>query len=337
MKRLIYLILLLFGLSGCKTEQQEVQNPIVVDTDFVLQENYYGGAMQWEPNDRDSMTEEQWDRLFRRVEFMKLGYIRCCIMPYFYCFGYDGNDPILLWNMDSTKVDARWYANSRRFMNDLYRQLQFCKDNDIDVLLGEWWKPMNPNWKQAVPVDMPKYTIELDDSRYAVQVAELVEYLVKEKGMTCIKQFNLGNEVNLVANDPRSGYSWEKWKKAILNLRSELDKRGLNDIEIVGPDGGYWGTDVWFNKTLTELDSVVPVIDYHWYINKDWTFTNRVEDETRMFRFFTQMQDSSKVNIWGEMGIRDGHNEVFDQHTLIHQWWYGTFVADALIQTLRSG
>ena len=42
MKRLIYLILLLFGLSGCKTEQQEVQNPIVVDTDFVLQENYYG-------------------------------------------------------------------------------------------------------------------------------------------------------------------------------------------------------------------------------------------------------------------------------------------------------
>ena len=90
MKRLIYLILLLFGLSGCKTEQQEVQNPIVVDTDFVLQENYYGGAMQWEPNDRDSMTEEQWDRLFRRVEFMKLGYIRCCIMPYFYCFGYDG-------------------------------------------------------------------------------------------------------------------------------------------------------------------------------------------------------------------------------------------------------
>ena len=202
---------------------------------------------------------------------------------------------------------------------------------------GVWLNLIRPNWKQAVPVDMPKYTIELDDSRYAVQVAELVEYLVKEKGMTCIKQFNLGNEVNLVANDPRSGYSWEKWKKAILNLRSELDKRGLNDIEIVGPDGGYWGTDVWFNKTLTELDSVVPVIDYHWYINKDWTFTNRVEDETRMFRFFTQMQDSSKVNIWGEMGIRDGHNEVFDQHTLIHQWWYGTFVADALIQTLRSG
>ena len=155
--------------------------------------------------------------------------------------------------------------------------------------------------------------------------------------MTCIKQFNLGNEVNLVANDPRNGYSWEKWKKSILNLRSELDKRGLNDIEIVGPDGGYWGTDVWFNKTLTELDSVVPVIDYHWYINKDWTFTNRVEDETRMFRFFAQMQDSSKVNIWGDMGIRDGHNEVLDQHTLIHQWWYGTFVADALIQTLRSG
>lgn len=70
--------------------------------------------------------------------------------------------------------------------------------------------------------------------------------------------------------------------------------RSWDQTEVIG------GTDVWFNKTLTELDSVVPVIDYHWYINKDWTFTNRVEDETRMFRFFTQMQDSSKVNIWGE-------------------------------------
>ncbi len=99
-------------------------------------------------------------------------------------------------------------------MNDLYRQLQFCKDNDIDVLLGEWWKPMNPNWKQAVPVDMPKYTIELDDSRYAVQVAELVEYLVKEKGMTCIKQFNLGNEVNLVANDSSNRLFMGKMEKS---------------------------------------------------------------------------------------------------------------------------
>lgn len=337
MRKWVYAVLLSIVLIGCKTGQPELKNPIVVDTGFVLQDNYYGGAMQWEPNDRDAMTEAQWERLFKRVRYMNLGYIRCCIMPYFYCFGYEGQEPVLIWDMDSTKVDARWYANSRRYMNDLYRQLQFCKDNDIDVLLGEWWKPMNPNWQQAVPVDMPKYTIELDDPRYAASVADMVEHLVKEKGLTCIKQFNLGNEVNLMAGDPKNGYSWGKWKRSILNLRNELDKRGLDNIGIVGPDGGYWGADVWFNKTLNELDSVVSVIDYHWYINKDWTYTNRVEDETRMFRFFTQMQDRDKVNIWGEMGIRDGHDEVFDQHTLIHQWWYGTFVADALIQTLRSG
>ena len=49
MKRLIYLILLLFGLSGCKTEQQEVQNPIVVDTDFVLQETIMEGRCNGNP------------------------------------------------------------------------------------------------------------------------------------------------------------------------------------------------------------------------------------------------------------------------------------------------
>ncbi|MDD2961932.1 MAG: hypothetical protein PHR45_07640 [Muribaculaceae bacterium] len=323
-------------LMACKQPQLS-KNVIVADTDYVLNDNYYGGAMQWEPNDRDTMSEKQWERLFERVEYMKLGYIRCCIMPYFYCFGYEGAEAKLLWNCDSTQVNAKWYANSRRYMNDLYRLLDFCQKNNIDVLLGEWWKPMNDNWKQTVPVDLPKFTVELDDPKYANQVAEMISYLVKGKKFTCIKQFNLGNEVNLMAGDPNNGYTWEKWKASILNLRGDLDKRGLNNIKIVGPDGGYWGEDTWFNKTLNELDTVVDIIDYHWYINKDWTFTNRVEDETRAFRFFTQLNNPKKTNIWGEMGIRDGHNEKFDQHTLIHQWWYGTFVADALIQTLRSG
>ena len=130
MRKWVYAVLLSIVLIGCKTGQPELKNPIVVDTGFVLQDNYYGGAMQWEPNDRDAMTEAQWERLFKRVRYMNLGYIRCCIMPYFYCFGYEGQEPVLIWDMDSTKVDARWYANSRRYMNDLYRQLQFCKDND---------------------------------------------------------------------------------------------------------------------------------------------------------------------------------------------------------------
>ena len=336
----VYLIVVFcaLGLLGCtRSADNSIINPIIVDTDYIINDNYYGGAVQWEPSDRDALTESQWNRLSSRVKFMKLGYIRCCVMPYHYCFGYDGADPILIWDMDSTKVDSRWYANSRRFMNDLYRQLECCKGNDIDVMLGEWWKPMDPCWNQAVPDDLPKYTVDLEDPRYAVQVAKMVEHLVKDKGLTCIKQFNLGNEVNLVSNDPNSGYSWSKWKKSILNLRAELDKRGLNAIKIVGPDGGYWGPDLWFNKTLHELNRIVSVLDYHWYINKEWTLNNRVEDETRMMHFFAQMKNPANVNVWGEMGIRDGHDETFDQHTLIHQWWYGTFVADALIQTLRSG
>lgn len=332
-----FILFIIVLATSCQKKATLSTNVITVDTDFVLEENYFGGAMQWEPNDRDAMSEAQWTRLFDRVGYMKLGYIRCCIMPYFYCFGYEGNNPKLLWETDSTTINAEWYANSKRYMNDLYRQLEFCQKNNIDVMLGEWWKPMNDNWKQTVPVNMPKFTIELDDPRYTMQVAEMVKHLVKDKGFTCIKQFNLGNEVNLMAGDPKNGYTWEKWKQSILNLRADLDKRGFNDIKIVGPDGGYWGEDVWFDKTITQLDKEVSIIDYHWYINKDWTLTNRVEDETRAFRFFTQLNDPTKKNIWGEMGIRDGHNEIFDQHTLIHQWWYGTFVADALIQTLRSG
>lgn len=332
------IVLLLFGVLF-KTNAQDKNLPkniIKVNTDFVLQNNYYGGAMQWEPNDRDSMTEEQWQRLFSRVKYMKLGYIRCCIMPYFYCFGFDGNTPKLIWKTDPKTVNAEWYANSDRYMKDLYRLLDFCQKENIDVLLGEWWKPNNVEWKQAVPVKLPKYSIELDDPRYTYQISAMVSHLVKDKGFTCVKHFNLGNEVNLMAGDPKTGYTWEKWKKSIQNLYANFKRDGLK-IKIVGPDGGYWGNDVWFNKTLEQLDKEVPVIDYHWYIDKDWTLTNRVEDETRMFRFFTQLNNKDKKNIWGEMGIRDGHSETFDQQTQIGSFWYGTFAADALIQTLRSG
>lgn len=336
--RTAIIILSLCALFTTKAENKKLpQNIIQVNTDFVLQNSYYGGAMQWEPNDRDAMTEAQWERLFSRVRYMKLGYIRCCIMPYFYCFGFNGNTPKMVWNTDSNTVNAEWFANSDRYMKDLYRFLDFCKKENIDVLLGEWWRPNNVEWRQAVPVKLPKYAIELDDPLYAEQVAQMVNHLVKDKGFTCIKQFNLGNEVNLLAGVPGMGYTWEKWKKSIQNLHSNFKRDGLGDIKIVGPDGGYWGEDVWFNKTLEQLDKEVSVIDYHWYIDKDWTLTNRVEDETRMFRFFTQLNNKDKKNIWGEMGIRDGHNEIFDQQTQLHSVWYGTFVADALIQTLRSG
>lgn len=338
MRTPIVILSLLFALFTARAENQNLpQNIIEINTDFVLQNSYYGGAMQWEPNDRDAMTEAQWERLFSRVRYMKLGYIRCCIMPYFYCFGFNGNTPKMVWNTDPKTVNAEWYSNSSRYIKDLYRFLDFCQKENIDVLLGEWWRPNSKECKQAVPVKLPKYSIELDDPLYAEQVAQMVNHLVKDKGFTCIKQFNFGNEVNLLAGVPGLNYTWEKWKKSIQNLDANFKRDGLGYIKIVGPDGGYWGEDTWFNKTLEQLDKEVSVIDYHWYMDKDWTLTNRVEDETRMFRFFTQLNNKDKKNIWGEMGIRDGHNDKFDQQTQLHSFWYGTFVADGLIQTLRSG
>lgn len=332
---------LLMSVIGCKNvgdkEQETARNMIVVDTDFVVQDNYYGGAVQWEPNDRDAMTDAQWERLFKRVEFMKLGYIRCCAMPYFYSFGYEGDKAMLQWEVDPSTINKEWYDNSTRWMNDLYKMLAFCDEQNIDVLLGEWWKPNTVEWRQAVPTNLPKYSLELDDPRYAAQFTALVKHLINDKGFKCIKQVNLGNEVNLMAGSPELGYTWEKWKKSIQYLHADLKRDGFEDIKIVGPDGGLWGDDLWFNKTLEQLNEEVTVIDYHWYINKDWTLSNRVEDETHMYRFFTQLNNKNKTNIWGEMGIRDGHYETMDQHTRIHEVWYGTFAADALIQTLRSG
>lgn len=348
MKYILYTLLstVLLAMFGCeKSSEQTVKNEIVIDTDHVIRKGYYGGAVQWEPNDYDAMNDEQWQRLFNRVEYMKLGYIRCVISPYTYCLGIKEGKPQYVWKSDCVPTsnqpnavrgksagadknkenftDADWLKLAQRQWADLLKILDFCEKHNIDVMFGDWW----------FPADEKFFFMATDDPQYARIITDCVEYLVKEKGYTCIKEYNMGNEVNL--NPP--GYTWEKWSAGIKNIYKNFEEAGLSKtLKIVGPDGGYWG-DLWFNNTINELDKEVQILDYHWYINNDWLLTNRVEDEMRIMRFFTSLNSPQKPIIFGEVGVRDGHNTYTDQHKGIDTYEYGVGMADILIQSMRAG
>lgn len=343
----ISLSLLLFGfLFSCQqtTSEKESANSITVDTDFIIQSNYYGGAVQWEPNDVDSMDDARLERLFKRVDFMKLGYIRCIIRPYTYCLGFKDNVPQYIWDENAILVsansdvdrgrvmglpknkkfsDTEWHRLAQRQWNDLLQILTFCEEKGIDVMFGDWWNPNDKNF----------YFLTPEDPVYARIIADCVDHLVNVKKFTCIKQYNMGNEVNI--NPP--AYTWEKWSTGIKNLYAEFKVKGLQDkIVIVGPDGGYW-QNLWFNLTIDELKEEVGVLDYHWYIDKDWLLTNRVEDEMRTMRFFAALNAPGKPMVFGEVGVRDGHNTHTDQHNGIGTFEYGVGMADILIQSMRAG
>lgn len=309
-------------------------NIIEVNTDNVIVENYYGGSVQWEPNDRDAMTEKQWDRLLQRVEFMELGYIRCCINAYYYCLGFsETNQPLYIWDTESIKKsDKKWIEESKRLMCDLYRILSFCQKHNIKVMLGDWGAPNNSHGAPPF-IELQRYTLNWGDPKYAQISADLIEHLINDKKFTCISQFNLGNEVNMWPET----ISWHSWSTSMKSLYSNLQKKGLSDkIALVGPDGGYWSL-LWFNETIDKLNKEVNVIDYHWYIVNDWLLTNRVEDEMRVMRFFTSLNNPKKENIFGEIGIRDGHIEILDQQSQVGDFWYGVAMTDALVQSMRAG
>jgi hypothetical protein len=346
LKFILPLFLMLYSCSTLQYAKQDlVKNEIQIDTDNIIAKSFYGGGVQWEPNDYDSMSNEQWDRLLDRVSAMKLGYIRCIISSYTYFLGMHDGKPQFIWDenpiVNTGKshlkrgksvgvpkdkhnfTDQDWINLARRQWQDLIRILEFCQSNDIDVMFGDW----------AFPNDTKFYYISVDDPNYAYAIGQCVNFLIKEKGFTCIKEYNLGNEVNINPNH----YTWKNWSQGVRNIYAEFTRLGINkDIKIVGPDGGYW-KDLWFNNTITQLADEVKVIDYHWYINNDWLLTNRVEDEMRIMRFFTQQANPSIPNIFGEVGVRDGHNTSTDQHKGIKTFEYAVGMADIFIQSLRAG
>ena len=345
MKQILFsfLLLLLFSCSDDPNKEKRV-NIINVDTDFIIRDDYYGGAVQWEPNDVDSLSEKQWDRLLSRIDFMHLGYIRCIMRPYTYCLGFKDDVPQYIWDENASPVsgdssalrgrvmglphnrvfpDAEWKRLATRQWNDLLRILKFCQERNIRVMFGDWWFPTDENF----------YYMSTDDPKYARIIADCVKYLVEDKGFTCIQQYNMGNEVNI--NPP--GYTWEKWSTGIKNLYKKFEELGLREkVALVGPDGGYW-QGLWFNETLNELEDEVSVLDYHWYIDKDWLLTNRVEDEMRMMRFFTSLTRPDIPVVFGEVGVRDGHNTHTDQHMGISKFVYGIGMADIAVQAMRAG
>ena len=66
-----------------------------------------------------------WDKVLRRVEFLRLPLARVMIDAFWYCRGFDADGrPVFDWDTP--------------YMRKLYPLLGFCERNGTTVLLGEW-------------------------------------------------------------------------------------------------------------------------------------------------------------------------------------------------------
>ncbi len=302
--------------SLAATKSSASKHPLVpvitVNTDYTVCPSYNGLGVQWDPSFVD-YTAAQWQRIFQRVSILQPQFIRCCYMATSYCTGFKSNgQPIFNWN----SVDMR----------RVYPILDYCQAHHITVLLGEWGPP---------------FGMKVDDPRWSTLIADELNYLIHNRGYTCIPWFNKQNE-------PTGDDAYfQQWRISQLNLQAAITRAKLGKyVKQVGPDTSGEGLFAWLKMCAEQLPQALGEYELHWYATDDNIASDHVESSLRVERKLiddTDPDGKTKPFILGESGTSDtlasqtGNWSSGDSNVLIRSPRYGTLMADYAVQTMRAG
>ncbi|WP_010137155.1 cellulase family glycosylhydrolase [Ochrovirga pacifica] len=353
MQKIITLIIVVTTLLFASCVQKK-STPTVTNEISFLQKNevkspFVGHGVQWSayPHaDSDKaewgalMTDEKWEELYKRLDFINPHIIRVMdIASWRYYQGLDKQQQPML-NFDTQEVKS------------LYKLLDYCQTRNIPVLFGEWGAP--GLWH----LDKKNKEIQrADDERWTKMIVAYLKHLILEKGYTCIQYYNLVNEPN--------GYwastdgDWEQWKKGYQNLNSALKKAGLDKyVSMSGPDAvTQWENPKspikakdWVLQTVDDLNEITGLYDFHIYADqhmiRDGSFVNYLEP------FTAKIIPTGKPLVLGELGMKytgalgeenkkrgqeDPYAGPDDSSMFVYDYFYGIDMADAALQSMIAG
>ena len=281
-----------------------------IDFNTTLKENILGVGTEWDPPMYDCVpdfTDEQWNLIFKRLDFFKLKFTR-----------------IMHYSLLAAPGDTLNDYEGRRAKNVL-RALEYCQSRGVVVMLGMWNKP---HWIKTY-----------DDPVFIRSVADWLIYLREEKKLDCIRYFNFVNEPNGEWEIPND--NWAKWKAGVTALHKEFKERGiLKHMSICGPDSAY--DDEWVDMCAAAIPDIIGEYEYHIYIHDKTEITgNRLENRIKHKRASVNKVDPAgkQKRLWlGEFGCRDGKwDQSVDAQNSVYDHIYGTWIADAVCQTFRAG
>jgi hypothetical protein len=298
---------------------------INVFNDDILVKSYIGNGVMWDAYPSFNISENSWKKVFERVSYMKLNFIRLMVGANDYCITFP-KDGTPIYNFENNKIKR------------VCRILDYCQAHNVDVILGDWNNPQGKN----KGIDSSKHELSWDgidetDPRWTEMIGKFLDFLIKRKGYTCIKYFNLGNEPNGWWSSCKS---FDTWKVSILNLDKELKIIHLRDkIKIVGPDAS--GADDWIKKIISdkELCKVIDAYEVHRYAVENELQNETYLKEMHYYRDYITKNDpngAKKKLFMGEVGMLTGKNE-FDQQKDIATFQYGVWMADFVVQSMNAG
>jgi len=207
---------------------------------------YIGNGVEWDPYDEAevwgaAVSEEDWQKLFRRIDFMRPGYVRCMI-----------NSPYRYYNPETGTYDKS------RNIESLSKLLQYCTDHNITVIYGEY-NP--PTWEMK------------EDQRWVDMSVDYLNYLVNDLGFSCIKYFVIFNEPD--GDWASTNGEYNLWLSMLKRFALKMEKYpGLTEkVQFAAPDvvmdyrnsASPYDAAGWIAQTATDAYHLVGIYDLHAY------------------------------------------------------------------------
>ena len=328
-------LILTVACSGNKREVDKVN--IVFRNDNTVLTNFEGLGVEWGTyEDPDKLSAGSWERSLKIMDRLNPQVTRCMLNYDWFITNFDDKG-------DEDKNNDTWEYNfSNKLMNNTIDVLRYCDDHDIDVAFGCWNVPGNVRLDEY---DMMKEVTS--DIRWAKMTADILEYLVRQQGIRCIKYFVNSNEPNYTGMEGRSknyNNTFQIWAKGVQNVRKALDDRGFQNIKIIGGDTtGFEGTIEYFNGISTSESIRNNVGDYGFHVYCPNMIIDTGDLAVRIKSIYEQVKQndnelgvSRMPHIW-EAGLYDGKDATTDSNALIANFSYGLRMADYTLQCAIAG
>mgnify|MGYP006281916155 CR=1 FL=1 len=309
---IVFLIVAVLGLPA-RAETGEDRIPeILVEADSVVCRSFLGFGAEWDPyyrqksGDVPRVSDEDWEKITERIRYMKPPILRMMML--------------LRWCYDGENY--RW---DKLAMKRLYRHLDVCQEQGVDVILTEW---VIRGWGSV-----PGIT-NVADPAYAEAIGTYLDHLVNEKGYSCIKYLILINHPN------HSSAGWPSWRQGARNVAEQLRSRGLDDeIILLGSDAGGRGHLPWHTRAVDQLGDTLGGYSIHWYAPDSQVRPGELESffaERWNYAWRNDPRGRNKPMLVTEAGMRDGAVPPASNRN-IHTYRYGLFMADYAVQAARAG
>ena len=319
-------------LSACNTSKKGVTS---FNHDDIVQKSFGGLGVEWGVyEDTDKLMDNAWERITGNMSRLGAARVRVMVSYDWFCTNLNKKGT-------SDKSDDTWTYNfTNKYAANMMDILEYCQINNIDVAFGAWNVIANLSEEDEWGM-MDEVT---SDIRWAKITADVLDFLVNQRGFTCIKWFVNSNEPDIVGKQGSSknyNNKYEVWEQGVKNVRAALDGVGLPHIGIIGGDvTTVDGINQYLPNIAKNIKDKVGDYGVHMYLSNISVDRGEMAEQiSSVFEtiknYDSRLGDEIQANIW-EGGLRDGKTAL-DCQSLIATPSYAVRMVDYTVQALYSG